>query len=203
MGMEGLGRDRGHLRVSFSSFGMSRFRTCTAAAENSSIERAYSGMPKLLFQAPFVFFVSAGRSLPSRVRMAAYLRLIYMSIDRVFPNAEPRNNEKRAPSTRRSVRGNKTVTRADLAETLCRQFGLVGRESRQIVEGVLAEIGDALARGENIKLAGFGSFNLCAKRARPGRNPRNGVEATISPRKVLAFKPSKMLRELVNSSRDE
>lgn len=122
-----------------------------------------------------------------------------MSLDRVTPSAVLRNVEQRLPSTRGSANRKQTVTRADLAQMLANQFGLLGRESKQIVEGVIDEIGAALVRGENIKLSGFGSFNLCSKCARPGRNPRNGAEATISPRTVLLFRPSLILRELVNA----
>jgi integration host factor subunit alpha len=130
--------------------------------------------------------------------MAAHFRLITMSINRVLPNAEPLIIEKRLPSPRAAA-GYKTVTRADLADKLSQQFGLVVRDSKEIVESVLDEIADALVRGENVKLAGFGTFNQLSKSARPGRNPRNGVETTISPRRVLSFKPSNILRELVKA----
>jgi integration host factor subunit alpha len=122
-----------------------------------------------------------------------------MSIDRVFPNFEPPVIEKSLPSPRGAALPNKTVTRAGLADKLSRQFGLTVRDSMQIVETMLDEIAAALVRGEKVKLAGFGSFNQLSKSARPGRNPRNGVEATISPRRVLSFKPSNILRELVKA----
>ena len=120
-----------------------------------------------------------------------------MSIDRVFPNVEPLIIEKTLPSPHGAALPNKTVTRADLADRLSRQFGFMVRESRQIVESVLDEIAEAMVRGENVKLARFGSFNQRSKSARPGRNPRSGVEAVISPRRVLSFKPSNSLREMV------
>jgi integration host factor subunit alpha len=134
--------------------------------------------------------------------MGAHFGLISMSTDRVLPNAEPPLKKTRRPSPRGAEVGNKTVTRADLANALSDRFGLLVRDSREIVEGVLDEIAAALVRGENIKLAGFGSFNLQAKRARSGRNPRNGVEAAISSRRVLSFKPSQNLRDVVRASAD-
>lgn len=122
-----------------------------------------------------------------------------MSLNRALAHAEPPMIEKRLPLPHGAALPNKTVTRADLADKLSGQFGLMARDSRQIVESVLDEIAEALVRGENVKLAGFGSFNQRSKSARPGRNPKNGVEATISPRRVLAFKPSNTLRELVKA----
>ena len=120
-----------------------------------------------------------------------------MSLNRVLPNVEPPIIEKALPSPQGVAFANKTVTRADLADKLSRQFGLMVRDSRDLVESVLDEIAAALARGENVKLAGFGSFNQLSKSARPGRNPKSGVEAVISSRRVLSFKPSNNLRQRV------
>jgi integration host factor subunit alpha len=122
-----------------------------------------------------------------------------MSLDRISSNSEPRKSEKRLPWAHGDVSQRNTVTRADLADAVVRRFGLSRLESREIVEGILAEIGAALVRGESIKLSGFGSFHQRSKSARPGRNPRNGADATVSPRRVLAFKPSHLLRQLVNA----
>ncbi|WP_374547931.1 integration host factor subunit alpha [Rhodoblastus sp.] len=91
-----------------------------------------------------------------------------------------------------------TVTRSDLAEALFRRIGLSRLESAQLVEMVIDEVSDALLRGENVKLSGFGTFLQRAKRERVGRNPKTGVEATISPRKVLVFKASHIMRERIN-----
>nr|WP_294541425.1 integration host factor subunit alpha [uncultured Rhodoblastus sp.] len=102
------------------------------------------------------------------------------------------------PSTPADGGQRTTITRADLADAVVRQFGFSHAESRKFVEDILAEIAAALARGENIKLSGFGSFNQRTKSARPGRNPRSGAEATISPRRVLSFKPSHNLRRQVS-----
>ena len=69
-----------------------------------------------------------------------------------------------------------------------RRIGLSRIESAQLVEAVIEEISDAILRGENVKLSSFGTFLQRSKRERIGRNPKTGVEATITPRKVLVFK---------------
>lgn len=92
-----------------------------------------------------------------------------------------------------------TVTRSDLAEALFRRIGLSRLESAQLVEIVIDEISDAILRGENVKLSSFGTFLQRSKRERIGRNPKTGVEATITPRKVLVFKASHIMRERINN----
>lgn len=92
----------------------------------------------------------------------------------------------------------RTVTRSDLAEALFRKIGLSRQDSAQLVESVIEEISEALLRGENVKLSGFGTFNRRAKRERIGRNPKTGVEAKITPRTVLVFKASHIMRDRVN-----
>ena len=91
-----------------------------------------------------------------------------------------------------------TVTRADLAEAVYRRVGLSRHESAELVESVLREISDTIARGENIKLSSFGSFLVRSKGERIGRNPKTGVEVPITPRRVMVFKPSNILRALIN-----
>ena len=95
---------------------------------------------------------------------------------------------------------NGTVTRADLAEAVYREIGLSRSESSDLVESVIGHVSSALLRGENVKLAGFGTFLLRDKRERIGRNPKTGVEVPITSRRVLVFKPSQVLRERVDSS---
>lgn len=92
----------------------------------------------------------------------------------------------------------RTLTRSDLAEALFRRIGLSRLESAQLVEMVIDEISDAILRGENVKLSSFGTFLQRSKRERIGRNPKTGVEATITPRKVLIFKASHIMRERIN-----
>jgi integration host factor subunit alpha len=91
-----------------------------------------------------------------------------------------------------------TVTRSDLADAVFRRIGLSRVESAQLVESVIEEISDAIARGENVKLSSFGTFIQRSKRERIGRNPKTGVEATITPRKVLIFKASHIMRDRIN-----
>ena len=91
-----------------------------------------------------------------------------------------------------------TVTRADLTEAVYREIGLSRTESAQLVESVIDHIVDALLRGESVKLAGFGTFSLRDKKERMGRNPKTGKAVPITSRRVLAFKPSQVVRERVD-----
>lgn len=94
---------------------------------------------------------------------------------------------------------NKTLTRADLAEAVVEKVGLPRNESQDLVELVLKEISATLARGEAVKLSSFGSFGIREKGERIGRNPKTGEEVPITPRRVLVFKPSNIMKERVNS----
>ena len=94
--------------------------------------------------------------------------------------------------------GGKTVTRADLCEAVYRKVGLSRTESAQLVEVVLDEISDCIIRGEPVKLSSFGSFIVRSKSERVGRNPKTGEEVPISPRRVMVFKPSNVLKQKVN-----
>jgi integration host factor subunit alpha len=94
------------------------------------------------------------------------------------------------------------VTRVDLIEAVYRRVGLSRVESARMVELVLQEITDCLARGETVKLSAFGSFTVRAKGPRMGRNPKTGVEVPISPRRVMVFKPSDVLRKRLASDRE-
>src|SRR3546814_14291778 len=88
-----------------------------------------------------------------------------------------------------------TLTRADLAETINRKMGLSRAESLEMVEKILDHMSDALAKGENVKISGFGSFILRDKRERIGRNPKTGIEVPITPRRVVSFRASQLLKE--------
>ena len=90
-----------------------------------------------------------------------------------------------------------TLTRADLAEAINRRLGLSRAESLGMVEAILDLMGDALAGGENVKISGFGTFLLRDKAERVGRNPKTGVEVPITPRRVLTFRASQMLKDRV------
>ncbi|MGL4636954.1 MAG: integration host factor subunit alpha [Beijerinckiaceae bacterium] len=93
---------------------------------------------------------------------------------------------------------NQTLTRADLAEAVYKQLGLSRSESADLVELILAEIADAIERGENVKLSSFGSFLVRSKAERVGRNPKTGVEVPITPRRVMVFKASNVLKGRIN-----
>ena len=95
----------------------------------------------------------------------------------------------------------KTVNRADLSQALYQKVGLSRIESATLVELVLKEITDCLERGETVKLSSFGSFVVRKKGQRMGRNPKTGEEAPISPRRVVMFKPSELLKQRINASR--
>jgi integration host factor subunit alpha len=90
-----------------------------------------------------------------------------------------------------------TMTRADLAEALHRKVGLSRAESADMVEQILGHMSDALQRGENVKVSGFGTFVLRDKGQRIGRNPKTGVEVPIAPRRVLTFRASQMMRDRI------
>ncbi len=106
--------------------------------------------------------------------------------------------------TKKASRGwtmaKKTVTRAQLSEAVYQEVGLSRNESAQLVEGVLEEISSCLERGENVKLSSFGSFLVRDKGGRMGRNPKTGDEVPIAPRKVLVFRPSNVLKDMVKGS---
>ena len=90
-----------------------------------------------------------------------------------------------------------TLTRADLADTINRKMGLSRSDSLDLVEAILRHICDALSDGENVKISGFGSFVLRDKKERVGRNPKTGVEVPITPRRVMTFRASQLLKERI------
>lgn len=92
---------------------------------------------------------------------------------------------------------NSTLTRPELAESITRSVGLSRADSLRMVESMLDEMTDALERGEQVKLTGFGTFTLRDKRERIGRNPKTGVEVPITPRRVLGFRASQSVRERI------
>ncbi|MDE2435300.1 MAG: integration host factor subunit alpha [Sphingomonadales bacterium] len=95
------------------------------------------------------------------------------------------------------MRSMTTLTRADLAEALNRKLGLSRSESLTMVESILSHMCDALAQGENVKISGFGTFLLRDKGQRIGRNPKTGVEVPITPRRVMTFRASQMLKDRI------
>ena len=93
-----------------------------------------------------------------------------------------------------------TVTRAQLTEAVYQEVGLSRNESAELVESVIAEISDALERGEMVKISSFGSFAVRRKGQRIGRNPKTGQEVPISPRRVLVFRASHALKNQINQA---
>ncbi len=92
----------------------------------------------------------------------------------------------------------KTVTRADLSEAVYQTVGLSRTESADLVELFIDEICACVERGEAVKLSSFGSFIVRSKGQRVGRNPKTGEEVPISPRRVMVFKPSNVLKQRIN-----
>jgi integration host factor subunit alpha len=91
-----------------------------------------------------------------------------------------------------------TLTRADLTEAVFHSVGLSRHESAQMVEDMLDEVCGALARGESVKLSSFGTCAVRQKAQRMGRNPKTGDEVPIAPRRVLVFRPSHVLKAVIN-----
>lgn len=91
-----------------------------------------------------------------------------------------------------------TLTRADLAESINRKVGLSRVDSLNMVESILRHMCEALAEGENVKISGFGTFLLRDKAERIGRNPKTGIEVPITPRRVMTFRASQMLKERIS-----
>ena len=90
------------------------------------------------------------------------------------------------------------MTKADMVELVYERIGVSKREAASVVESIFDIIKESLERGENVKISGFGSFNLREKKPRRGRNPQTGEEITISARRVLSFKSSNVLRDQLN-----
>jgi integration host factor subunit alpha len=94
----------------------------------------------------------------------------------------------------------KTLTRADLTGAVFQEVGLPRNESAEIVELVLREIVTSLERGDPVKLSSFGSFGIRDKGERIGRNPKTGQEVPITPRRVLVFRASNIMKQRINEA---
>ncbi len=91
------------------------------------------------------------------------------------------------------------LTKADMAESLFNELGLHKNEARELVNSYFEELTASLAVGKQVKLAGFGNFDLRDKSARPGRNPKTGEEIPITARRVVTFRPGEKLRARVEA----
>ena len=94
--------------------------------------------------------------------------------------------------------GGNTLTRADLSDAVHKQVGLSRSESEELVRSIFDHVAKTLAGGQTVKLSSFGAFMVRNKKGRMGRNPKTGEAAPITPRRVLVFRPSHRLKDLIN-----
>jgi integration host factor subunit alpha len=92
-----------------------------------------------------------------------------------------------------------SLTKAEIADRLFNEVGLNKREAKEFVDAYFEIVREALENGENVKLSGFGNFQLREKNQRPGRNPKTGEEIPISARRVVTFRPGQKLRARVEA----
>jgi len=111
-----------------------------------------------------------------------------------LPNAASLAAKRKPADIERDAR---TMTKAEIADALFEHLGLNKREAKDMVDGFFDEICQALARGEAVKLSGFGNFQLRDKPTRPGRNPKTGEEIAITARRVVTFHASQKLKATV------
>ncbi|NMP15518.1 MULTISPECIES: integration host factor subunit alpha [unclassified Thalassotalea] len=95
------------------------------------------------------------------------------------------------------------LTKAEVAEHLYEEIGLSKRDAKQLVEDFFEEIRASLETGEQVKLSGFGNFDLRVKNERPGRNPKTGEDIPISARKVVTFRPGQKLKSRVEQANND
>ena len=95
------------------------------------------------------------------------------------------------------------LTKADLAENLFETLGYGKRDAKETVEVFFEEVRKALENGEQVKLSGFGNFDLREKNERPGRNPKTGEDIPISARRVVTFRPGQKLKARVENIKIE
>jgi len=96
-----------------------------------------------------------------------------------------------------------TLTKSDIVENLNNEIGLNKREAKELVDMLFNDIKNLLSKGHEVKLSGFGNFQLRDKSSRPGRNPRTGEDVEISARRVVTFKSGHKLRESVKTLTNE
>ncbi|MCI7352837.1 MAG: integration host factor subunit alpha [[Actinobacillus] rossii] len=94
-----------------------------------------------------------------------------------------------------------TLTKVEIAENLVQKHGLTKTEAKAVVESFFEEIRATLANGDDVRLSGFGNFELRDKASRPGRNPKTGESVPVSARRVVVFKPGQKLRARVEKTK--
>ncbi|MCQ2966269.1 MAG: integration host factor subunit alpha [Alphaproteobacteria bacterium] len=95
----------------------------------------------------------------------------------------------------------KNITRVEIAEAIYEKLGLSYSDCYRLLDQVLDEITCSLKRGEIVKISSFGTMNLLSKRPRVGRNPKTGVEAEISARRIVSFAPSLLFKAELNEDK--
>ena len=96
-----------------------------------------------------------------------------------------------------------TMTKADIVERVYERIGFSKKEASELVEMVFGELKGTLCRGEKVKISGFGNFVVREKKERIGRNPQTGDQIMISARRVLTFRPSQVLKAMLNGESTE
>lgn len=91
-----------------------------------------------------------------------------------------------------------TMTKADIVEQVYSKIGFSKKEASELVEQVFGTLKDELKKGEKVKISGFGNFVVRGKKERVGRNPQTGEQIKISARRVLTFRPSQVLKAMLN-----
>lgn len=99
--------------------------------------------------------------------------------------------------------GNSTVTKADIVEKVYEKIGFSKKEASELVELVFNSLKETLHKGEKVKISGFGNFLVRGKSERNGRNPQTGEQIKISARRVLTFRPSQVLKAMLNGEEYE
>jgi integration host factor subunit alpha len=90
-----------------------------------------------------------------------------------------------------------SMTKIDITESVCEKLGILKKESLHLVESIIDIIKEELGKGNDVMISGFGKWTVKAKKARKGRNPKTGKVMTIDARKVVTFKPSYVLRKVL------
>ena len=94
----------------------------------------------------------------------------------------------------------KNLTRLEISDTINKEIGISRSESSYFVDNIVVEMTKALVEHKLLKISSFGTLKIRFKKARVGRNPKTGVEATISPRNIVSFTPSKNLKNKINNN---
>jgi len=94
--------------------------------------------------------------------------------------------------------GKSTMTKADIVEEVYGKIGFTKKEASRLVELVFDSLKNKLENGEKVKISGFGNFVVRKKKERVGRNPQTGEQITIRARHVLTFRPSQVLKAILN-----